>query len=143
MRMMIVGLCLLGGASVQAADWGSLASQVMANPAMQQVAVQAASNPAVQQAVLQQALSGATAKAATGKGAMATALATLTPEQTALLTQKAQAIAAKLFTAKEQKALTAFQTSPEGAGVMGKMPALMQQLAPVILQMYMAPAAGK
>lgn len=131
-------------ATAQVGDWGAVAGQLMANPAVQQAAVQAASNPAVQQAVLQQALAGSAnpVPTATGKGALATALATLTPQQTALLTQKAQGIASKLFTAKEQTALSAFQASPEGSSIMGKMPLLMEQLAPVILQMY-ASTSGK
>lgn len=109
-------------------DFNAIGKQLMANPAVQQqVATTAANNP---QLVSQFANS-------------------LTPAQQTTLSQQALEVAKQMLTPAEQTALTQFQSTPEGAGVMAKLPAIIQQLAPTLLQMYaaqtatQAPAAGK
>lgn len=73
----------------------------------------------------------------------------LNPTQQATLMQQALGMANQTFTAKEQASFNAFTATPEGQSIMAKLPVLIQQLAPVVLQMYagnmgaVAPAAGK
>jgi hypothetical protein len=74
----------------------------------------------------------------------------LTPAQQATLMQQALTIGQQLFTPAEQAKLMAFTSSPEGASIAAKLPALVQQMAPTVLQMVaqsaaapkVAPAAG-
>lgn len=96
-------------------------------------------NPQVQQAVGAQVMKNAAATAPTTGAGVLGALSKMTPEQQKMLMTQANAIAAKLFTPAEAKSLKTFQATPQGAGVMNKLPALVEQLAPVIFQMY----AGK
>jgi len=73
----------------------------------------------------------------------------LSPQQQASLLQQTMGVANKNFTPQEQASLNAFAATPEGQSIMAKLPGVIQQLAPVVLQMYagqmgtMAPAAGK
>ena len=70
------------------------------------------------------------------------------PQQASLL-QQTMGIANKSFTPQEQASLNAFAATPEGQSIMAKLPGVIQQLAPVVLQMYAgqmgatSPAAGK
>jgi len=73
----------------------------------------------------------------------------LSPQQQAALTQQALGLATQTFTVQEQASFTAFAATPEGQGIMAKLPTLLQQLTPVLLSMYagqgantLAPAAG-
>ncbi|TKW61889.1 MAG: hypothetical protein DI628_04520 [Blastochloris viridis] len=73
----------------------------------------------------------------------------LSPQQQASLLQQTMGVANKNFTPQEQASLNAFAATPEGQSIMAKLPGVIQQLAPMVLQMYagqmgtMAPAAGK
>jgi hypothetical protein len=73
----------------------------------------------------------------------------LNTQQQATLLQQTMAVANKSFTPQEQASLNAFTATPEGQSIMAKLPGVIQQLAPVVLQMYagqmgtVAPAAGK
>lgn len=73
----------------------------------------------------------------------------LNTTQQASLMQQAMAMANQSFTPQEQASLNAFTATPEGQSIMAKLPGLIQQLAPVVLQMYAgqmgatAPAAGR
>lgn len=73
----------------------------------------------------------------------------LSPQQQASLLQQTMGVANQNFTPKEQASLNAFASTPEGQSIMAKLPGVIQQLAPVVMQMYagqmgaMAPAAGK
>lgn len=126
-------------ATVQAQgfDLNALKTQVMASPAAQQA----------QQAVMQQALQ----QAAANPQLLTQMANSLSPQQQAQLMQQALVIGQKLFTPAEQAKLMAFTSSPEGASIAAKMPQLVQQMAPTVLQMVansgaaakIAPAAGK
>ncbi|HEX2859337.1 MAG TPA: hypothetical protein VHP58_03970 [Alphaproteobacteria bacterium] len=111
-------------------DFSAIQNAVMNDPAVQQqVGAQVMKNP--------QLLTGAAG--ATGTAGMTGAagmMAALSPAQKTQLMTQANAIAAKLFTPSEQKSLQAFQATPDGASITGKLPTLVQQLAPVLLQMY-------
>lgn len=80
----------------------------------------------------------------------------LNTQQQASLLQQTMAMANKTFTPQEQASLNAFAATPEGQSIMAKLPGLIQQLTPVVMQMYagqvgsaggsagaMAPAAGR
>ncbi|PZP40589.1 MAG: hypothetical protein DI585_00535 [Pseudomonas fluorescens] len=106
---------------------GQAATQEMQNAVMQQALQQLAANP---QILTQMANS-------------------LTPAQQTTLTQQALAAAQQILTPNEQAKLTAFATSTEGASIAGKLPQIVQQLAPTLMQMYatnsangIIPAAG-
>lgn len=124
------GLCAI--ASAYALDFSAMQQQLLANPAVQQqlaatAAQTAASNPQM----------------------LTQAIASLTPQQQSTLAAQAQAIAAKVFTPAENASLNAFTATPEGQGIMAKLPQFAQQLMPVILQLVAgqtgaaAPAAGQ
>ena len=115
---------------------GTATTNAAANPLMQQA----------QQAVMQQALQ----QLAANPQMLTQMAASLTPQQQATLTTQALSVAQKNLTTAEQAKLTAFTASPEGASIAAKLPQIVQQLAPVLLQMYagngagnIAPAAGK
>ncbi len=119
-------------ASAYAVDFNAISNAVMNDPAVQQavgkqVMQQAASNPGA----VATALGGAA-----GVSGTLGMLGSLNPAQQQQLVAAAQAIGGKLFTPAEQTALAKFQSSPEGTGIMAKMPALLEQLAPVVMQMY-------
>lgn len=106
----------------------------------------AAANPLAQQAqqaIMQQAMQ----QVASNPQLLSQMAGSLTPQQQASFTQQALAAMQKNLTPAEQAKLTAFTASPEGASIAAKLPQIMQQLAPVLLQMYagngVAPAAGK
>lgn len=105
-----------------------MAQQVMASPAAQQA----------QQAVMQQALQ----QAAANPQLLTSMAGSLTPTQQATLMQQALTIGQKLFTPAEQAKLAAFTSSPEGASIAAKLPQLVQQLAPTVLQMVASSSAG-
>ncbi len=73
----------------------------------------------------------------------------LNTQQQASLLQQTMSVANKSFTPQEQASLNAFASTPEGQSIMAKLPGVIQQLAPMVLQMYagqmgaVAPAAGK
>ena len=77
----------------------------------------------------------------------------LNTTQQASLLQQTMTMANKTFTPQEQASLNAFAATPEGQSIMAKLPGVIQQLAPVVMQMYagqmgtagsaVAPAAGK
>jgi len=121
----------------QTLDLGALQRQLGASPAGQQA----------QQAMVQQAMQ----YLASNPQMLTSMVNSLTPEQQASLTQQALVAGQKIFTPAEQTKLTQFVTSPEGAGIAQKMPQLIQQMTPVVMQMYAAnqsgatlkPAAGK
>lgn len=128
--LITAGLCAI--ASTYALDFAAMQKQLMANPAIQQqlattAAQTAASNPQL----------------------LTSAIANLTPQQQTTLSQKAMAIAAQVFTPAENAKLTAFTATPEGQGIVAKLPAFAEQLMPVVMQMVagnsgaVAPAAGK
>jgi hypothetical protein len=129
--LLTLGLCAI--ASAYALDFSAMQQQLLANPAVQQqlattAAQTAASNPQM----------------------LSQAIASLTPQQQTTLAGQAQAIAAKVFTPAENTKLTAFAATPEGKGIIAKLPQFAEQLMPVVLQMYAgntgaaaAPAAGK
>ncbi|MFZ2587765.1 MAG: hypothetical protein WAZ18_06590 [Alphaproteobacteria bacterium] len=125
--MKYVMIALLAAASTAVAyDFSAIQNAVM-------------NNPTVQQEVGKRVIQNTAASVPTTKAGVISALGSLTPEQRAQLMTQANAIAAKLFTPAEAKAVKGFQATPAGQGVMSKLPALAEQLAPVILQMY----AGK
>ncbi|MBI1308330.1 MAG: hypothetical protein GC129_00530 [Proteobacteria bacterium] len=129
MRTALLTLAVaLTAATASAYDFTALQQQLMASPAAQQAVAQTvASNPQL---------------ATSTASSMATMLGNLTPSQTQLLSTQVQAITQKLFTPAEQTKLTQFQATPEGASIVSKLPALAQQLAPVLLQLYMSQSAG-
>lgn len=126
-------------AQAQGLNLQALQQQLSANPAAQQAMQQG------QQAILQQALQ----QLAANPQMLMQMAGSLTPQQQATLMQQAMAAGQQIFTPAEQAKLTAFTSSPEGASIAAKLPLLVQQLAPVVLQMYagqgatVAPAAGK
>lgn len=77
----------------------------------------------------------------------------LNTQQQATLLQQTLSVANRNFTPQEQASLNAFAATPEGQSIMAKLPGVIQQLAPVVMQMYagqmgaagsaVAPAAGK
>lgn len=109
----------------------------------------ASANPLAQQAqaaVMQQALQ----QVASNPQLLSQMAGSLTPQQQVAFTQQALAVTQRNLTPAEQAKLTAFTASPEGASIASKLPQIMQQLAPVLLQMYagnsgagIAPASGK
>ncbi len=109
----------------------------------------AAANPLAaqaQQAIVQQALQ----QLANNPQLLTQLAGSLTPQQQATLTTQALGVAQQNLTKAEQAKLTAFTASPEGASIAAKLPQIVQQLAPTLLQMYagnsaanLAPAAGK
>ncbi|RYG60214.1 MAG: hypothetical protein EON60_07935 [Alphaproteobacteria bacterium] len=108
----------------------------------------ASANPLAQQAqaaVMQQALQ----QVAGNPQLLSQMAGSLTPQQQVAFTQQALAVTQRNLTPAEQAKLTAFTASPEGASIASKLPQIMQQLAPVLLQMYagnsagLAPASGK
>lgn len=124
-------------AQAQGFDLNALQKQMAASPAMQQM----------QQQMMQQALQ----QAAQNPQLISQMANSLTPEQQASLMQQALVVGQKLFTPAEQAKLATFTSSPEGASIAAKLPQLVQQMAPTVLQMYAAsmggantaPAAGK
>ena len=137
LALILTVTALAGTVQAQGFDLNALKTQVMASPAAQQA----------QQAVMQQALQ----QAAANPQLLTQMAGSLTPTQQATLMQQAMAIGQQLFTPAEQAKLMAFTASPEGASIASKLPQLVQQLAPSVLQMVAAsgaaaktaPAAGK
>ena len=114
-----------------------MAQQIAASPMAQQVMASPAAQQA-QQAVMQQALQ----QAAANPQLLTSMAGSLTPTQQATLMQQALAIGQKLFTPAEQAKLASFTSSPEGASIAAKLPQLVQQLAPTVLQMVATSSAG-
>lgn len=107
-------------------DFSAIQNAIVNDPAVQQqVGAQVMKNP--------QLLTGAAGATGTSAAGM---MAALSPAQKQQLMTQANAIAAKLFTPGEQQSLKAFQATPNGASITSKLPTLVQQLAPVLLQMY-------
>lgn len=104
---------------------------ILTNPALQQQAAQVAQAAAANPQVV----------TAAGTGMAEQFLANLTPAQQQQLTAQFNAIADKILTPAENAKLTQFQASREGAAVIAKMPQIIEQFAPVILQMYLAQSA--
>lgn len=75
--------------------------------------------------------------------------ASLSAQQQASLKDRMMSVAKNVLTPAEQTSLNTFASTPEGASIAAKMPQIVQQMAPVVLQMYasqnasVAPAAGK
>ncbi len=153
MKYLIILLAALGFAPLvhaQGFNLGSAlqAAQNMAATQGQTGTTNVATSPLAQQAqtaMVQQAL-----QVMAANPQLVTQLAgSLNPQQQATLMQQALGLATQTFTAKEQASFTAFAATPEGQGIMAKLPQLMQQLTPVLLSMYagqgaaaVAPAAG-
>jgi hypothetical protein len=140
--------------AVQAYDFSAIQQQIMNDPSVQQavgqqVMKQATTNPAGTANVLGGMLGAGGAAGATG-GNMSTLLGAVLGNKTAAKTPitaapatgnaalmaTAQAAMAKVLTPTEQKSLQAYSATPTGASVMSKMPALVEQLMPIMLQMY-------
>lgn len=105
--------------------------QMLASPAGQQQALQ----------VAQKVVANPQMATAAGASMADQFLANLTPAQQQQLTAKFNAIAAQVLTPAENSKLLQFQSSAEGAGVIAKMPRIIEQFAPVILQMYLSQSA--
>lgn len=126
-------------AHAQTFDLGAIQKQLAASPAAQQA------SQGLQQQMMQQALT----EAANNPQLVAKMAGSLSPSQQSTIMTKAMSIGQTLFTPAEQAKLASFGATPEGAGIMAKLPQLAQQLAPTVLQMYAgaaaanAPAAGK
>ncbi len=108
----------------------------------------AAANPLAQQA--QQAMMQQAMQQMANNPQLLTQMAgALSSQQQATLSTQALSAIKQVLTPAEQAKLTAFTASPEGASIASKLPQIMQQLAPVMLQMYAgngagaSPAAGK
>lgn len=146
MKKILLALTLALAASV---------AQAVEPTAMQLLQQQiAAAAPAAQQAVqqtTQQAIVNQALQQLAANPQMLTSMVnSLSPQQQATLMQQALTAGQKIFTQQEQTKLLAFTSSPEGASIAAKMPQLVQQLTPMVLQMYaangttnVAPAAGK
>lgn len=131
--LILAGVMAAAAAHAQQFDLNQLQNTVMSNPQVQQ---------AVGQAVMQ--------NAAKNPAALAGGFASMTPAQTSAFGTQAQAAVAKLLTPSENKSLTTFAASPDGQGIMAKLPEIAQALAPLVMQAYagnapaaVAPAAGK
>ena len=122
MKYVLVAM-LAAASTVVAYDFSAVQNAVM-------------NNPQVQQEVGKRVMQNAAATAPTTGVGMVKALGSLSPAQQQALMVQANALATKLFTPAEQKSLKAFQSTPQGQGVMSKLPALVEQLAPILLQMY-------
>ncbi len=154
MKYMFIILAILGFAplvNAQGFNLGSAlqAAQQMANGQAGTTATGTAATGALGQQA-QAALMQQTLQMLAQNPQLLTQMAgSLNTQQQATLLQQTLSVANKSFTPQEQASLNAFAATPEGQSIMAKLPGLIQQLTPVVLQMYagqmgaVAPAAGK
>lgn len=144
LALLTFAVAAVATAQAQGFDFGALQKQIA--PLAQQAAATPAGQQA-QQALMQQALQ----QAAANPQLLSQMAGSLSASQQSTLMQQALVIGQKLFTPAEQAKLATFTSSPEGASIAAKLPQLVQQMAPTVLQMYAssmggattAPAAGK
>lgn len=135
----VAALGIVTVAHAQGFDFNAIKQQLAASPAAQQA------TQGMQQQVMQQALQ----QAAKNPQLLTSMASQLTPTQQSTLMQQAMAAGKQIFTPAEQSKLASFTSTPEGAGIVAKLPQLVQQLAPTVLQMVAAnagstaPAVGK
>jgi hypothetical protein len=122
---------------------GQMVNQLLANPALLQ-AMQAmpAATAGTSAATRQGATPQLPAVILDGQGsdpsnAMLPGLASMSEEQKAQLGANIQTLVNRHLSPQEQDALRKFQQSPEGQSIIKKLPGLMKDLGPLLVQLYL------